>query len=487
MTSATTHSYGDGGASGGFSFDPTSSAMIIMESPRQRAAAIDGQEDRASSIVMLREDTDTHGEGQHHQQRNEENSSEESDDDRPSWWVPATIDMHARTCWGLVIVIFDSLILIAIPAAILVASSITNYRALEYVYCVAIALASYEFVWLAYRVRLRVFLPLKLHQKQTSRELYQQIISYSADLTSCAVTRLADRFVRGYTMLVGFTIALLAMAVVAGVLVATGESVKLPMTFLLLCSFLGVLSGCFAPTITDGVVVFIRYAYYTLATLNVVLDDTNKTTGTSEDYPIALEPFWLLLFASCLTLIARVFTSKDPMESVVMVFLDISGLLYLYCAGVVLAYFSQSAMEHTGNALLGFFVIVWSSEIGSFVMERLLKGIQFPWNHPVAPRVSSRQNLETLLGALAFGVGATYAAASFVDFEMETYWVAGISALAILFSHICKLFLLSLKKVAKIPVTANYLQIGGGLIDRMDTLLFMAVVFCAFFERQVFQ
>jgi predicted CDP-diglyceride synthetase/phosphatidate cytidylyltransferase len=44
----------------------------------------------------------------------------------------------------------------------------------------------------------------------------------------------------------------------------------------------------------------------------------------------------------------------------------------------------------------------------------------------------------------------------------------------------------SLKKVADISRTGSYLRVGGGVLDRLDTLLFMAIVFAPFFQRAVY-
>lgn len=106
--------------------------------------------------------------------------------------------------------------------------------------------------------------------------------------------------------------------------------------------------------------------------------------------------------------------------------------------------------------------------------------------HPISKHVSSQQNLEKLLGEIGFAVGATFAAANFVEFDMNTDFVALASAGAVACAHVAKLFLVSLKKIAKISKTGSYLRVGDGVLDRLDTLLFMAVVFAPFFQRGVY-
>ena len=174
------------------------------------------------------------------------------------------------------------------------------------------------------------------------------------------------------------------------------------------------------------------------------------------------------------------------MESILMIVLDIAGLLYLSCSAVVLELFEHSTRVHTSGALAGFFVIVWSAELGAFLTERLLKAMDFSQMHSLS-MVSSQQNFEKLLGAIGFAVGAAVLAANFVEFDMNIELVAIVCAAAVVCAHIGKIFLESLEKIANVSETGSYLRVGGGVLDRLDTLLFMAIVFAPFFHRTVYK
>lgn len=436
---------------------------------------------RPSSIVML-PGGNANGDG-------------DDESERQSWWENPNATQWT-SCAQMMQLCIHALVLAAVPVAFVLAAHLSNNRALPYMYSFFVALASFEYAWLAYRVRLRVFLPFKLHQKQTCRDIYSQIMSYSVDLETCAVTPLAERFLRGRRVL---TASLLGMAC-SGITVAMCMIPGLessPMAYCAMSVFLAVFCASLAPSLPDALALLLRYGFYFVASLNVVMTLGNKAHKLQEERggsvmhePLTLEPFSLVLVTAALLLICRVLTSKEPIESAVMVLLDVTGLLYISCAAIVLDHFSRSAAtgDHNSSSsdvLIAFFVIVWSSELGSFLMERLLKFVVFPWNHPLAKRVSSRQNVEKLVGALAGGICATFLVSGYVDFQLEPALVACLTAGAVLLSQVCKLFLLSLKKVAKIPATGEYLAVGGGVLDRMDTILFMAVVFSPLFEHQV--
>lgn len=427
--------------------------------------------------------------------------------ERPSWWEKPDIELQELACGDLVLLLFEALALSLLPAGGLLAALYADaFDALPYVYALLVAVAGYEFAWLAYRVRLRLFLPFKLHEKQTSRDLYAQIICYSVDLSTTAVTPVAEKWFGGRKPLAVFVLASVVTAAAVALCFLPGKT-TMPIVFVALCTFLGVWTASLAPNFPSALGTIIRYTYFILATLNVLLtkknsayylfgssgavdnEDNDAPTATISDKYLAvvIEPFTLLLVGAAVLMITRVLTCKETMESAVLAVMDVFGLLYLGCFAATLTFFSRSPTADGKHVLAAFFVIVWSSEFGSFLFERALKAAQFPWTHPLRPRISTRLNYEKLIGAVGCAVAAVYLLAEVVEFDMSTGFVALIASAAVVFSHMCKLLLISLKKVAKVRVTGRYfLRVGGGLLDRMDTVLFMAVVFCPFFQRSIY-
>ncbi|TMW69148.1 hypothetical protein Poli38472_001304 [Pythium oligandrum] len=426
--------------------------------------------------------------------------------ERMSWWTRrgGASSSHLSTC-GIVRVGFDSLLLVALAIGFFFASYYTKNRALPFIFVVLAAFTTFEYTWLAYRVRLRIYLPFKLHQKQTCRDIYGQIMNYSVDLQTCVVTPWAERFCRGYKRMVAAAIALVvsgAAFAIAWFCVPQEQDRHLVIAYTTLSVFLGVFCSGLSPNLRDAVVLLFRYAYYVVCTADLLL-----SARLSAESSAALEPFSLLLLSASLILIGRAVTSKDPMESVVMVLLDFAGLVYLACLGNVISYLSVLSgvsMDPDGqqvsplhrSVVFALFFIIWSAEVGSFLMEKLLHWIQFPWAHPLAPRLSSSQNLEKLVGALIFGVGASlivsYAIAPAKHYDdgeesgvlpVPSYLLVIASVIATVCGHIAKLWLVSLKKVARVEATSKYLRVGDGVLDRVDSLLLMTIFFAVFVRQ----
>ncbi|KAG2773040.1 hypothetical protein JG687_00003482 [Phytophthora cactorum] len=437
--------------------------------------------------------------------------------DQPSWYEEEAVSKRLSCC-QIIRLSFDSLLLLGAAAGAVLAAylpvdierGVRHGGALPYVYAVFMAIAGYEFAWLVYRVRLKLFMPFKLYEKQTSREMYRQIIAYAVDEETAAVTPMAEKLCCGSKVLAALVLSALAAGGAVGLCFVPG-STQMPMIYVGVSTFVGMFSAALAPNMPTAVCVLIRYAYFFLSSLNVVLRSDGNTfnggsassgTGSSleDDYngeldsrhamdkylAVAVESYSLLLLGVCLLLVTRAVTSKDAVESALLIILDVAGLLYLSSSAAVLELFEQSTRVRASGALAGFFVIVWSSEFGAFLTARLLKAMQFPWMHPLSKHVSSQQNVEKMIGAIGFAVGAAFLASSYVEFDMSIVFVALVSAAAVVCAHVGKLFLLSLKKIANVSNTGSYLRVGGGVLDRLDTLLFMAVVFAPFFQRAVY-
>lgn len=436
-----------------------------------RAEAIE----RRSSIAVLRDN------GTIDDQTNGMMESGE----RPSWWErPEGSSKSWVQRAGLAIAL---LMFAGVGVGLYYAAHLTNHRALPFIFAVLAALAIYESTWLSYRLRLRLFLPFKLHQKQTCRDIYQQIMNYTVDLQTCAITPIAERAFRGRKLLAAAVTALVAGVVSFPIAWFSVDS-KTLVAYITVTSFLAVWCAALAPNLRDATVLLFQYTCFALSTASVLLLNNSVT----------LEPLHLVQLTAAIIFITRALTSKDPMETVVMALLDVAALVYLVALSTVVcqlaaltAQFNKmdEATERRHTILFGVFFVIWSAEFGSYLMEKLLREAQFPWTHPLSSRLSSRQNLEKLVGALIFGVSASFLVTD-VLLSDDTLPVHNIvfmatSIGAITCSHVAKLWLISLKKVARVSATGKYLSIGDGVIDRLDSALFGVIVFTIVLRRVI--
>ncbi|KAJ0397899.1 hypothetical protein P43SY_002407 [Pythium insidiosum] len=392
---------------------------------------------------------------------------------------------------GHVRVIVDALVVAGIAIALCLAAYHSDNAALPFIFLALGALATFEYTWLTYRLRIRLYLPFKLHQKHTCRDIYGQIMSYTVDLNTCAITPWAERAFRGHRNVAAGLVASVSAALAALVAwISTSHAVII--AYATTAVFLGVWCIALAPNLRDASILALRFAYFALCTADL-LSLTGRASDIAAKEPLIasfLDPLTLLLFSVALVMIVRAMSSKDPMQSVVMVLLDVAGLLYLAgFANVVSFLVALLKREDLPRfSAIGIFCIIWSAELGGYLMQHALRGVGYRWSHPVSSRLSTQHNVEKLVGALAFAAASSALVGEVVFSDaspLTTNVLLPTSLVAVVIAHVGKLWLLSLKHVAKVDASGRYLRVGDGVIDRLDSLLLSVVVYVIVLHRRL--
>ncbi|HEX6740646.1 MAG TPA: phosphatidate cytidylyltransferase [Sphingomicrobium sp.] len=119
------------------------------------------------------------------------------------------------------------------------------------------------------------------------------------------------------------------------------------------------------------------------------------------------------------------------------------------------------------NLLLWAFIVTWAIDIGAYVVGRAIG------RHKLAPRISPGKTIEGLIGGL---VAATIAAGAWVferNLSPALYGLAPVFAGA---AQAGDLFESWIKRQAGVKDSGNWLPGHGGLLDRLDGLVPVAVL-----------
>ncbi|MEO8175997.1 MAG: phosphatidate cytidylyltransferase [Sphingomicrobium sp.] len=145
---------------------------------------------------------------------------------------------------------------------------------------------------------------------------------------------------------------------------------------------------------------------------------------------------------------------------------NVAGFIYALLPAVALLWLRDRA-EHGLAIVLWVFVITWATDVGAYLVGRAVG------RRKLAPSISPGKTVEGLVGgvvaATLFGGGWT--------------WLTGLNptlfALAPLFALAAQggdLFESALKRRAGVKDSANWLPGHGGLLDRLDGLVPVAVL-----------
>lgn len=148
------------------------------------------------------------------------------------------------------------------------------------------------------------------------------------------------------------------------------------------------------------------------------------------------------------------------------------GLPYLAVGGAALLALRE--LPEIGLALTCFlFVTVWATDIGAFAAGRLIGGPK------LCPKISPKKTWAGLFGGMAFAGAFGYAVAEGFG-AAQPLLAAGIGMMLTLVAQIGDLFESWVKRRFGVKDSGALIPGHGGVLDRIDGLLFAAPVFAAF-------
>lgn len=118
--------------------------------------------------------------------------------------------------------------------------------------------------------------------------------------------------------------------------------------------------------------------------------------------------------------------------------------------------------------ILNVLIMIWLNDTGAYCAGTLLG------RHKMAPRLSPKKSWEGLVGGLVFCIGWGIAAAFITDsFLSPPMWIA-LGAIVCMAATLGDLFESLLKRNLGVKDSGNMIPGHGGILDRIDSLLFVA-------------
>lgn len=152
----------------------------------------------------------------------------------------------------------------------------------------------------------------------------------------------------------------------------------------------------------------------------------------------------------------------------------IYGFFYCLLPAISLLWIRERA-EYEGigtgfDLLIWVFLVVWSTDIGAFFAGRAIGGPK------LAPSISPNKTVAGLVGGVISALLLAGAWASFVELPSLLLWLSVPFAVA---AQLGDLFESGLKRRAGVKDSGNWLPGHGGLLDRLDGLVPVAVLTAA--------
>jgi CDP-diglyceride synthetase len=240
------------------------------------------------------------------------------------------------------------------------------------------------------------------------------------------------------------------------------------------------LCACLTPDWQYAVITLIKYGVFTILTTHSTTCPMNELNcnilvGTSE----------IFLAGMVLILIFRFASTRDRVEAFVSFMLDVLGLLYVTgTMSILVAFVDDNHRTLYRKLLISLLYIVWASDTGAYVIGKMLTYLKYPYYNPLAAHLSKNKDYEGTLGAIIFGVVTMVVASEILELPGSFGMKVGFTVVAVIVGRMGDLFESLLKRAAGVKDSGTLIPGHGGVLDRIDALMFATIVFSRYYAMQ---
>jgi phosphatidate cytidylyltransferase len=179
------------------------------------------------------------------------------------------------------------------------------------------------------------------------------------------------------------------------------------------------------------------------------------------------ELFCLVIPVALFLFIAELYRKKDnPFLSLSVLIFGIVYIAVPYSLSAFLAFPGPDNHRYTSGILLGLLILIWLNDTGAYVFGMLFG------KHRLFERISPKKSWEGAVGGTIVTIILGYCMNIFAPSLSRIDWVI-LSLLVSVFGVFGDLFESLLKRSAGVKDSGNIMPGHGGILDRMDSLLFI--------------
>lgn len=179
-------------------------------------------------------------------------------------------------------------------------------------------------------------------------------------------------------------------------------------------------------------------------------------------------PVGILMFLTVtvnLALLFYLFSKKEKLFNTLQKFLI--GLFYIGGGCIFLAMLPYKDNIFTQYLIIGIFVLIWVNDSFAYLVGSALGRTK------LFPSVSPKKTWEGTIGGFVFSLGAAWIMAKYEFILNPTQWLI-LAAVIVLMGSLGDLIESKLKRAAGVKDSGAILPGHGGMLDRLDSLIFAA-------------
>lgn len=328
-------------------------------------------------------------------------------------------------------------------------------------------------------------------QEESRSLLDGDMFLLDVDASRCAVSDIAARYFCGYEWVAALVLACPLTAVMSTTFLLIApwipelektELYDLRFFYAIATDYVASLSALFAPNWSFAFICVVEKAVFTLLTLHSTICPINQF-GCG----LSMEPAQVFLSGAVIILLFRLHVrGVGSGISVVAVFLHVvlDMLGYLYIVGslsVIVAFVDDEQLEAYRKLLIVLLYVVWASDTGAYLTGKLLAHMNYQHYKPLAAHLSKNKDYEGTIGAIVFGIAAMYLASDLLNVSGSALAKVTFTVLAVVAGRVGDLFESLLKRAAGVKDSGKLIPGHGGMLDRIDALMFASLVFARYY------
>ncbi|KDO27878.1 hypothetical protein SPRG_07150 [Saprolegnia parasitica CBS 223.65] len=358
---------------------------------------------------------------------------------------------------------------VTLASAVLVFFYASPNMATSGIASLVVAMCLYEFAWLSDRIKASLRKPLPA--SPTAIDHAQSLIG-----------RVSPVRHRPIALLAALSATILASALAVGayycidVHIEPSAFQQLLLPYVAMATFGTSLAVLYAPSLVAATVIVIAQGSFSLVVCNSLLCPVAEARCV-----FIMDSSFMLIFGSCAMYLVHVLTATTTSEAVAAIVLDQLALIYVVGTSQILVNFVVfSADSETRKLIVVLLLTVWAGDSGSYLVGSVLRLYKYTTVRFLAPHLSPNKDIEGTVGGILFALSMMFLAVYLTGFSRPMVGNVLMTIVGFAFGRVGDLFESMIKRAAGVKDSSAMIPGHGGIMDRVDALLFASVVFCIF-------
>ncbi|RLN56264.1 hypothetical protein BBJ29_006833 [Phytophthora kernoviae] len=326
------------------------------------------------------------------------------------------------------------------------------------------SICSFEYSWLQHRIYLRVMTKMN---------------ACIADKYFCSNVWFAAVVLSTLTTVLGTAVFLIYVEYIPEL--QEKQLYKLRWFYSIATDYVAGLSAFLTPNWKYAFICLVEKAVFTLLTMHSTACPINRFRCG-----VYLEPAQTFVSGVVIIVIFRLHTRKSGPATFLHIALDMLGYLYIIGSlSVIVAFVDDERLEAYRKLLIVLLYVVWASDTGAYLTGKMLERCHYKFYNPLAAHLSKNKDYEGTLGAILFGVAAMFISSDLLNVPGSAIAQIGFTVLAVIIGRLGDLFESLLKRAAGVKDSGKLIPGHGGVLDRIDALMFASLVFARYYASIV--